>query len=339
MKQNRRLLLVGNPADFHVGGHLQRAAHKLNLETTLYDVSQAYRSGAWLAKFNWWFRGRRPGRLVAFSEEVVKACRHHHPAWLLTTGVAPLTRDALAAIQDFGVVRMNYLTDDPWNNCHRAGWFLRALPAYEVVYTTKRALTHDLLSLGCLQTRYLPFAFAPEMHFPEVEPNPSKRSDLACDVMFAGGADTDRYPYIRALLQAGVAVRVYGGYWDRDAETRSCWRGNVDPATLRLATQAAKVALCLVRHANRDGHVMRSFEIAAIGACMLAEDTREHREIFGEDGQAVRYFKSIPEMVRKAQELIAHEAERSRLAKAVRELVLAGRHTYEDRLKVMLGLG
>ena len=53
---------------------------------------------------------------------------------------------------------------------------------------------------------------------------------------------------------------------------------------------AAKVNLCLVRRAKRDGHVMRSFEIAAVGGCMLAQDTDEHREIFGPEGEAVRLF-------------------------------------------------
>jgi hypothetical protein len=48
---------------------------------------------------------------------------------------------------------------------------------------------------------------------------------------------------------------------------------------------------CPVRRASRDGHIMRSFEIAAVGGCMLAQDIDEHREIFGSEGEAVVYFR------------------------------------------------
>jgi hypothetical protein len=36
---------------------------------------------------------------------------------------------------------------------------------------------------------------------------------------------------------------------------------------------------------------MRSFEIAAVGGCMLARDIDEHREIFGSEGEAAVYFR------------------------------------------------
>src|SRR5262249_15371140 len=98
----------------------------------------------------------------------------------------------------------------------------------------------------------------------------------------------------------------------------------------------AKVALCLARHANRDGHVMRSLEIAAIGACMLVEDTAEHRELFGNDAETVIYFASIPEMLDRLQWLLQHPDECARLATAVRERIVHGNHRYEDRLHVML---
>ena len=98
-----------------------------------------------------------------------------------------------------------------------------------------------------------------------------------------GGADRDRVPFIAALGAAGFSIALYGDHWDRFPETKPYDRGYADPQTLRQATAAAKIALCLVRRANRDGHVMRSFEIPAIGACMLVEDTEEHREIFGPD--------------------------------------------------------
>ena len=81
---------------------------------------------------------------------------------------------------------------------------------------------------------------------------------------------------------------------------------------------------------------MRTFEVAAMGGCMLAEYTDEHREILGEDGEAVVYLKSAYDLRRRLQWLVEHDEERSRLRKAVRARVTTGRNTYKDRLEVML---
>src|SRR5262249_53493098 len=110
------------------------------------------------------------------------------------------------------------------------------------------------------------------------------------------------------------------------------------PEALCALTTAAKVNLCLVRRANRDGHVMRSFEIAGLGGCMLAEDTTEHREIFGSDGEAIVYFCNPREAAERAQALLRDPAARARLSAAVQERISRGAHTYQDRLLSMLRL-
>jgi spore maturation protein CgeB len=78
---------------------------------------------------------------------------------------------------------------------------------------------------------------------------------------------------------------------------------------------------------------MRTFEAAAMGGCLLIEDTAEHREIFGRDGDAVVYFRSIPEMVGRAKSLLQHDADRYRLASAAHARVTQGGNTYADRLQ------
>jgi spore maturation protein CgeB len=124
--------------------------------------------------------------------------------------------------------------------------------------------------------------------------------------------------------------------WDKSPETRKYGRGHAEAGTLRKAFAGAKVALCLIRQANRDGHAMRSFELAAIGACMLVEDTEEHPGIFGEDGTAVVYFDTIPKMLDKLRWLLDHESKRKRLAAAVRRRIVEGPNTYRDRLAKLL---
>jgi hypothetical protein len=330
------LVLLGNPGATHVGAHLHHAAKNLGLRVIFVSTSEAFTGPVWVRKMNWWLCGHRPPRLHQFNAHLVRLCREIRPTWLLATGLAPLTASALKEIGQLSIIRVNYLTDDPWNPAHRALWFMKALPLYDRLFSPRRANLADLKEIGCQRVSYLPFAYAPEIHFPEPYALGQKEESAPADVVFAGGADRDRVPILAALLQAGFRVELYGGYWARFPETRASARGEADPKTVRRAIGQAKVALCLVRRANRDGHAMRAFEVPAIGACMLAEDTSEHREIFGDEGQAVIYFRTLEELVMKLRWLLAHDDERQRLARAAHHLIVQGRNTYADRLTEML---
>jgi spore maturation protein CgeB len=327
-------LIVGVRGAEHVGTHFANAARTLGLATRFGDSGDAYRGPWWWVKFNWHLRQHRPARLHEFSREVVAICREWRPAWMLTTGVAPVTPEALAECSKLGVKCLNFLTDDPWNPAHRTDWMMKALPEYDHVFSPRRANLADLQRLGCRAVSYLPFAYAPEIHFPET---PADRARYEADVVFAGGADADRVVYLSELIRAGFNVALYGGYWQRYQETKGQARGMADPPTLRKALGGAKVALCLVRRANRDGHAMRTFEAPAIGgAALLVEDTEEHRAIFGPENEAVLYFDSLKEMVAKTRWLVKHEPERQRLAQASHRLITQGGHTYQARLAEML---
>jgi hypothetical protein len=329
---NHRLLIVGNPDPTHVGAHLLNAARALGLPVELYDSSAAF-SASWpVAKINWWLRGHRPSRLDDFSREVVEACQRLRPKWLISTGISPISNRALEAIGGLGTQRLNFLTDDPWNPAHRAPWFMKTLPLYDHVFSPRRANLGDLRRLGCRQVSYLQFAYAPEIHFAEPPAYGAEEERFDADTIFAGGADPDRVGYMVALAKAGLNVALYGGYWTRFPETKAYSRGHADPQTMRKAIGGAKTALCIVRRGNRDGHSMRTFEVPAIGASMLVEDTEEHREIFGEDGEAVVYFSDIDQLIEKARWLKGSAEERRRLASASYNLIVNGKHTYKDRL-------
>jgi len=294
----------------------------------VFDVPWAVR------QFNWRLRGHRPPRLKRFSQAVVDACHSFRPDVMIVTGTVPVTSDALQAIRAIGTRCFNYLTDDPWNPGIKARWLFEALPQYDMIFSPRRANLDDLRYIGC-QAEYLPFGYDPIIHFPEAPP-PERRAEFECDVLFYGGADRDRLPYIEALVRHGVNVHLYGGYWNRHSELRPMYRGHANPQTLRWAVAGAKVTLCLVRRANRDGHVMRTFEVPAMRGCMLVEDTAEHREIFGPDGEAVMYFKRHDDMLNKLSGLLADENQRSSLAANAHGHICGKQNTYADRLQSML---
>lgn len=332
-----RLLIVGRPGGTNVGASLQRAAARAGLETRLVDAGAAWAAARVVRLFTWRLIGHRPPALGKLSRSLIETCRLFRPHWVLTTGLAPVPAETLAELRLGGVRCSNYLTDDPWNPSVRSDWFFAALRYYDDVFSVRRANLQDLARHGCARVSYVPFGFDPDLFFHDA-PAVSERRGMTADVVFVGGADRDRVPYVSALIRAGLDVALYGDYWSRYRETRTHDRGHADPATLRKVTSAAKVTLCLVRRANRDGQVMRSYEAAAIGACMLVEDTPEHRELFGEDGQAVVFFHGIEHMLERLRWLLEHAAERRRLGLTVRDRISAGHHTYDDRLRAMLQL-
>jgi spore maturation protein CgeB len=326
-----RLAIVGGFDGTHVGGSLGRAATHLGIETAKFDVGNA--SGNRILRAALWRFGDRklPG-MHRFSESVVAACRQSTPEILIATGAAPLTGSALRALRAMGIVCVNYSTDDPWNPVLRAFWHLRALPEYDAVFTTRRANIGSFADIGCGEVHYLPFGYDEWLFCRR-----ARSSDgPAPDVLFVGGADRDRAAFMTEFLRTGPRVALVGRYWERFPAMCPYALGRRAPEALCALTTAAKVNLCLVRRANRDGHVMRSFEIAAVGGCMLAEDTAEHREIFGPDGEAVIYFRTPREAAERARSLLADPAERARLSAAVRARISRGAHTYRDRLATIL---
>jgi spore maturation protein CgeB len=251
---------------------------------------------------------------------------------LVATGHAPLTTQALKRLRATGVRTINYSTDDPWNPAHRAQWHLDALPEYDTVFTPRRANLRDFERLGCRKVRYLPFGYDDEL-FAAREPRQTRSGP---DALFVGGADADRVDFIRRFRCVGLHPTLVGAYWNRYPEFAGLAAGLKNPDELAAMTAAAKVNLCLVRRANRDGHVMRSFEIPAVGGFVLAEDTAEHRDLFGEEGTRVLYFRSPEEAGEKTKWALDHPGERQRMARAAYELVTSGPHTYKARLTSIL---
>jgi spore maturation protein CgeB len=330
-----KLLIVGNRGGTNIGESFEKAASYMGIETRVMESRHARRGPRWWRILHWAFRGGRPNAIRQFSEDVTAACREFRPNVLLAMGIAPLNSDELQRIGDLGTVRAIYLTDDPWNPSHRAKWFAQGLPAYDHVFSPRRANIGQLRSAGAARVHYLPFGYDPRHFFP-VDLSADDAEQFDSDVFFAGGADTERAACIGSLRRAGFRVALYGNYWTRFAATRPITRGQADAPVLRKAIRGARVSLCLVRHANRDGHSMRTYELPAARACVIAERTDEHHAIYGEEGRNVLYFGDEGEMIGKISYLLRNPAKRSAYAEAVHRQITGERNTYADRLVQML---
>lgn len=331
MISGQRLIIIGAKGGSHIGDSLFRAARQLSIETEFCDVKDGWKPSSIGHRLMWHFGGRRPVALNRFSRNVVERCRRFRPTTVVATGTAPVSAHAIADCRSSGVKCLNFLTDDPFNRQHRSRWFLRALREYNVVFTPRRANIEDLKAHGCRRVEYLPFGYDPELFYPE-----EFSSDEKSELFFAGTGDPDRFPYITAAVKAGIRVRLHGSYWEKNRVCRTITRGQADVPALRRGISSCGVALGLVREANRDGHSMRTFEVPAVGACMVVQDTVEHRALFGGDEERVAYFREPAEMVDKVVQLLKSPSERRRLRMAAHSHIVNGKNTYADRLSVMV---
>lgn len=321
-----RLLIVGVMKPGHMGVYLSSAARQLKFDYQSIDAGLAEAQARIAQSFYWRFCGKRPAHLGRFARSVVAACKTSRPDVVVTTGRTPLLARHIADMQKLGAKVINYSTDDPWNSTQRAPWFVATLASYDVVFTPRRANLDQFRDLGVKRLHYLPFAYDPEIHKPWPADTLQERES---DLIFVGGCDSDRLLLMSDLVHAGFDLALFGGYWDRHALTRPYARGIADQDVIRSASASARISLCLVRRANRDEHVMRSYEAAAIGGCILAEDTTDHRHLFGD---AAYYFKTGDDLIAQAMTLLNDEDTRFSLASRLRARLKDDRNTYASRL-------
>lgn len=282
--------------------------------------------------------GRRPLSYWNLNRRFVEAARQFKPDLVLITKGLYLNPLTLRSIkEDTKALLVNYATDDPFNAVVSTSFVKKSISIYDLYACTKTAIIEDVRKAGCSKPVYIPFAYKPQHHFVEKAATSEELTHFASDVAFIGGCDRDRAPMIHAMLQSipNLNVHLYGGFWDRYPAFRRYYRGFVIGRAYRLAIGGAKIVLNLVRRANRDGHVMRTFEVPACGGFMLADRTEEHLAILQEDLEAV-YFSSNDEMIDKLRYYLRHDSERERIARAGYQRITSGGNTYRDRLETIL---
>lgn len=329
-----RLIIVGGATGTDVARSLLLAAPSRGLQAFFVDQSRAMQAPWFIRQICWRLLGRRPPLLKRFSEGVVVEALARGAHVLVCTGASPLISNDLVRLSSLGIRTVNFSTDDPWNNAHRAQWYLDALPYYTKVFTPRRSNIADFLKLGCADVRYLPFGYDDYLLSELVS------QDFAGLViggaLFVGGADKDRAAFFSDFLSYGVPLTLVGAYWNRFPKVKACSLGHKAPAEVVRLTKVTAVNICLVRRANRDGHVMRTYEIAAIGGFMIVEDTAEHRQIFGREGDCVLYFSTPEEAASKARWALGVPDERKRMAAQAMALIRRSGNSYGDRLEYMV---
>jgi hypothetical protein len=329
--------MIGIEGAPELGGIFRRSAEGLGHNVSFVDESLAY---CWLdaqpaRTLLWRLRRNLPARVDFFRRAVLQRAREYSPDIVFALKGAYLDPETLLELKrTTSALLINFSTDDPFNDAPSTPCIRPSLPLWDV-YATPRAHTIPELELHCKgQVVYLPFAYDPELHFPEESITAEDEKRFSSDVSFIGVCDADRAGTLRLLAnQSGMVVGLYGGgrRYQFIRDLRRCYRGFAVGRDYRLALGCSKIALSLNRKANRDTHVMRTFEIPACGAFLLAERTDEQCGMFAEDREAA-FFSGPEELTEKTAFYLGHPNARRAVAQAGFRRVTSGRNTYRDRL-------
>jgi spore maturation protein CgeB len=331
-----KILLIGRAEIPHLGGSFYRALKSLGHDVRLVDESLAF---GWLdhppvSSVLLRLRKRLPTRTGAFNEAVLSAAREMRPDMILSLQGSFLTRDTLESLKQSRALLVNYSTDHPFNPAACTPLVPAALPLWDV-FATPRAHTIPRLEQHCKGVVvYLPFGYDPEIHFPD----PDAAGTLDNDLVFIGVCDRDRVETLRFLSRRKeIAVRFYGGgrRYRLIGDLRRRHGGMVNGKDYRRALSQSKIALSLNRRANEDTHVMRTFEVPACGAFLLAERTSEQLAMFAENREAA-FFSGLDELWDKVMYYLSHEEERRSIALAGYRRVTSAKNTYRDRVATLL---
>jgi spore maturation protein CgeB len=333
-----RILLATSFQGYNAGCSFERALRDLGLECrAVAEDEHLYPEGRTL-------RSRVLGRLFgrpigyhAYNRYLLAAAREFRPDLFLITRGAYVSPDTLRALKrDTGAFLVNYSTDDPFNRFATSDQ-RDGIPFYDLYVTTRTANIDDISKAGARNVVFVPFGYDPVIHFPEATVSAEEQERFASDVVFIGAADSDRAPFFERLVKElpGIRLHLYGAHWERHMRLRRFHRGNAIGRDYRLALSGTKIAPCLVRRVNRDGHVMRTFEVPACGAFMLAELTSEH-QLWFEKGRDVDYFDGVDEFVTKVKIYLGEAESRRRMAVSAHHTLIAGNHSYRDRIQYTL---
>ncbi len=327
------------PASAHFLEALNARAAAANLEFGFLDEARYQSANGTLADL---IARRVVGRTLSGHREINRAllemATRLRPEIVLIAKGAYFTSSTLQALKAAtGATLVNYAADDPFNRASSSRDVIESIPLYDLYLCARRAMMADVERAGCRQTAYIMFGYKPGVHFPELPVNAAEHARFESDVVFIGGCDADRAPHFERLVRdlPGLRIHFYGGYFDRYPALKPHWRGFVSGAEYRKAISGAKIVLNLVRRANRDDHVMRTFEVPACGGFMLAERTKTHEQLFEENRESV-FFDTADEMVSKVREWVVKDEKRREIAAAGHDKIVHGHHSYADRLDEIL---
>ena len=242
----------------------------------------------------------------------------------------------LQKLKSRGVFLINYNPDHPFQYFTKASGndnVKNSIPLYDLHITYSYQIKKEMnLSYPHATVEVLPFGYP--TYFDEI----SHQSNDIKKICFLGYGDEHRASVIKAILDLGYEIDIYGENWKKYLSPTK--KLNLFPSVYgekyfrKLADY--RIQLNLLRTHNFKSHNMRSFEIPSCGGVMLSVHTKEQHNFFRE-GKEAFYYDDATELLKKIDQIMKmpiYEAEQIRNQARKRAKI----HSYHHRSQKLMQL-
>ena len=262
-----------------------------------------------------------------------RRCRAWRPDVVLVLKGGPLGPAAIHRIRSSTGARfVNVFPDNPLVMMP-----FENIESYDAFFTKERYALRQLQLAGLRNLHYLPLYCVPAFQHP-VEPTAEQARALEGTVALVG----QRYPFRERLVRelADYPLAVWGPGWERatDPRVRRAVRGSGVWGRAKFAVYSAARLSLNPHHPLNDivGLNIRTFELAAAGACQVV-DLKEDLGALFKPGEEVVAYRDLRELRRQLDYYLAHPDEARAIGANARQRALA-EHTLRHRLDEILAV-
>jgi spore maturation protein CgeB len=211
------------------------------------------------------------------------------------------------------------------------------IEAYDVFFTKERYAMRSLQQVGLRNLHYLPMYCVPAAHHP-VSPTDQEQRRFGSPLSLVGSRYDYRERFVRAL--ADKPLRIWGAGWERagDPAVRRLVAGGAVFGREKLCVYSASTLSLNHHHPMNDivGVNTRAFELAAAGACQVA-DLKDDLATLFKPGEEVLAYRDLAELRRQIDFHLARPEEARAIGANARRRALA-EHTLRHRIEEMLAV-
>jgi glycosyltransferase involved in cell wall biosynthesis len=288
-----------------------------------------------------------PDVIKLASMPLLEAALTVMPHWIVVVSGMVLHPDTMILLKRMDAPMALVLTESPYDDDKQA----RRTPLFNLTTTNERASV-DLFKrwhresngqIGTQDIVYLPHAYDPNVHHPNIEIDPKTDKQVeAHDVVFVGSGFSERVEMLEGVNwdRLGVNFGLYGHwpYLRRKSPLRPFLHNHIVPNAITAALYSkAKLGLNLYRQSagtsrnalrisGAESLNPRALELAAIGCPYISDYRPEVGEVFGD---WVPTFNSPEEMERLIADLMNDDARRAEIGRQL--CVLSQSWTYKER--------
>jgi spore maturation protein CgeB len=279
-------------------------------------------------------RGTKAAYQVWLLRRLERLCLEWRPSLVLVIKGGPISAGLVRRVKErLDVLFLNFFPDNPL-------WMMPfdGIEAYDVFFTKERYALRALEGVGIRNLHYLPMYCVPSMHHP-ITLTSEEQLLYARPISFVGS----RYPYRERLVKEllGFPIKLWGAGWQRteSPDLRSQVAGGPVWGRAKLAVYCGSTLSLNHHHPLNDivGVNTRAFELAASGACQVADHKEDLPTLF-KPGEEIVIYRDLEELKGHLAYYLAHPDEaraigQNALKRALREHTL--RHRIDEMLDVI----